>query len=153
MSQNAFRWPQVRGLPHGLPHNALPFPSNEAKWLWNERSERKSLFHGHGLSSEPFGEDDFFCIVSPLYGCTQQPSLAQSASGYSVTWRPTSSLSPCATSGHLFAQGRISVFVFRYTWYECADGSVCRRMSAAQMRFYTVERLSDERSLLGNRLL
>ena len=31
--------------------------------------------------------------------------------------------------------------------------NVCRRLSAAQMRFYTVERLSNERSLLGNRLL
>ena len=31
--------------------------------------------------------------------------------------------------------------------------TVCRRLSAAQMRFYTVERLSDERSFLGNRLL
>ena len=41
---------------------------------------------------------------------------------YSVTWRPTSSLSPCGTSGHLFAQGPISVFVSRYTWYECAAG-------------------------------
>ena len=41
---------------------------------------------------------------------------------YSVTWRPTSSLSPCDTTIHLFAQGPISVFVSRYTWYECAAG-------------------------------
>ena len=41
---------------------------------------------------------------------------------YSVTWRPTSSLSPCDTTGHLFALGPISVFVSRYTWYECAAG-------------------------------
>ena len=41
---------------------------------------------------------------------------------YSVTWRPTSSLSPCDTTIHLFALGPISVFVSRYTWYECAAG-------------------------------
>ena len=41
---------------------------------------------------------------------------------YSVTWRPTSGLSPCDTTIHLFALGPISVFVSRYTWYECAAG-------------------------------
>ena len=41
---------------------------------------------------------------------------------YSVTRRPTSSLSPCDTTIHLFALGPISVFVSRYTWYECAAG-------------------------------
>ena len=38
---------------------------------------------------------------------------------YSAMWRSTSSLLPCATSGHLFALRPISVFVSRYTWYEC----------------------------------
>ena len=58
-------------------------------------------------------------IVSRLY---PTPLPRPISIQYSVTWRPTSSLSPCDTTIHLFALGPISVFVSRYTWYECAAG-------------------------------
>ena len=58
-------------------------------------------------------------IVSRLY---PTPLPRPISIQYSVTWRPTSSLSPCDTTIHLFALGPISVFVSRYTWYEYAAG-------------------------------
>ena len=58
-------------------------------------------------------------VVSRLY---PTPLPRPISIQYSVTWRPTSSLSPCDTTAHLFALGPISVFVSRYTWYECAAG-------------------------------
>ena len=75
---------------------------------------------------------------------------------YSVTWRPTSSLSPCTTSGHLLALGPISVFVSRYTWYECAAGIMGERNKAKtwlKKRIHLRDRTKDtimfERSWLG----
>ena len=59
------------------------------------------------------------CLVSRLY---PTPLPRPISIQYSVTRRPTSSLSPCDTTIHLFALGPISVFVSRYTWYECAAG-------------------------------
>ena len=60
-----------------------------------------------------------YFLVSRLY---PTPLPRPISIQYSVTWRPTSSLSPCDTTIHLFALGPISVFVSRYTWYECAAG-------------------------------
>ena len=63
-----------------------------------------------------------FSIVRKLNSTYKKKKKKKKKKKYSVTWRPTSSLSPCDTTIHLFALGPISVFVSRYTWYECAAG-------------------------------
>ena len=84
-------------------------------WVWAHhilRTQRMAFTHTHT-------QEYIRTIVSRLY---PTPLPRPISIQYSVTWRPTSSLSPCDTTIHLFAQEPISVFVSRYTWYECAAG-------------------------------
>ena len=78
------------------------------------------------MESDCLSIDDFSWTCSRQLGFVSRlyptPLPRPISIQYSVTWRPTSSLSPCDTTAHLFALGPISVFVSRYTWYECAAG-------------------------------
>ena len=91
-----------------------------SKYLFYLCYSRHSPIHGCYFSTAWEQLSTFcFTLVSRLY---PTPLPRPISIQYSVTWRPTSSLSPCDTTIHLFALGPISVFVSKYTWYECAAG-------------------------------
>ena len=119
--------PRIGGNPKNQPISELDIFSKRQA-LSRAVVVNSNMSRGKYLAREgPGSRLPWFPTVECLclfHGCTKHPSLAQSASSIQSRGdrQVLSSLSPCDTTIHLCAPGPISVFVSRYTWYECAAG-------------------------------